>query len=436
LFGVESGVTSILTRFNKETTGEQNALAVRTLSALGVPTRFTYITFDQLMSADELHATCAFQARTDLLLRSLPHLSVVEIVDGVRDETFVAEHATGQPFYTGISYPLVSMECLIGAAYTRQVQAAGLAGPALPAMGRLDAEFADWRIGRFAHYGQLWVDRHFALDYTLKSLEKILDGQSRYSVRAARVVFKDAAFGLLTAMADLLPYYAGDQPDAPVLDGAITALMNTQIDQLHPHVATMVNDLGTILRASDARLLFSEYEPVGHSHVLAADQRRRPLRHLNLRSELARCSAGWRSSGGLGDGHPVELGTEPRVGHQLPLRVLVHPARRAQQMLDPGVRDPLALGHVRLDVIEHPARHREVLLRQRGQIDVHAIHGEGEHQPRSRARAALRAFGGREPCDPFAFERGVPSQRRDQPVPPLDRIPNSQVQVAALQVQP
>jgi hypothetical protein len=39
LFGVESGVTSILQRFNKEMTAEQNALAIRTLSALGVPTR-------------------------------------------------------------------------------------------------------------------------------------------------------------------------------------------------------------------------------------------------------------------------------------------------------------------------------------------------------------------------------------------------------------
>jgi radical SAM superfamily enzyme YgiQ (UPF0313 family) len=75
LFGVESGVTSILTRFNKETTAEQNALAVRTLSALGVPTRYTYITFDQLMTPAELVATTAFQARTDLLLRPLPHAS-------------------------------------------------------------------------------------------------------------------------------------------------------------------------------------------------------------------------------------------------------------------------------------------------------------------------------------------------------------------------
>ena len=71
LFGVESGVDSILERFNKETTGDQNALAIRTLSALGVPTRFTYITFDHLMTLEELKATYAFQGRTDLLLR--PH---------------------------------------------------------------------------------------------------------------------------------------------------------------------------------------------------------------------------------------------------------------------------------------------------------------------------------------------------------------------------
>jgi hypothetical protein len=183
LFGVESGVNSILTRFTKDTTSAQNALAIRTLSALGVPTRFTYITFDHLMTPQELRATYAFQAQRDLLLRPLPHLSVEEIVDGVRDEDFVAQHATRQPFYTNISYLLVSMECLIGAAYTRQVHAAGLTGAARPAMGRLDAAFADWRIGRFSHHAQLWVDRNFTLDYTLKSLEKLLGGQSRHAAR-------------------------------------------------------------------------------------------------------------------------------------------------------------------------------------------------------------------------------------------------------------
>jgi hypothetical protein len=147
LFGVESGVDSILDRFNKETTGQQNALAVRTLSALGIPTRFIYITFDHLMTLEELKATYAFQGRTDLLLRPLPHLPAQEIVRGVRDEAFVAQTAAGRPLHTAISYMLVSMECLIGAAYTRKVQAAGLAGAIRPSMGRADARFADWRMG-------------------------------------------------------------------------------------------------------------------------------------------------------------------------------------------------------------------------------------------------------------------------------------------------
>src|SRR5262249_23714818 len=161
----------------------QNALAIRTLSALGVPTRFTYITFDHLMSLAELRASYAFQGRTDLLLRLLPALTVEEIIDGVRDDAFVADHATGRPLHTEISYLLVSMECLIGAAYTKRVQAAGLAGAPRPAMGRIDARFADWRIGRSSHHAQLWIDRNFALDYTLKSLEKVLDGAPRHTVR-------------------------------------------------------------------------------------------------------------------------------------------------------------------------------------------------------------------------------------------------------------
>ncbi|MGH8897829.1 MAG: hypothetical protein ACRDZ4_12600 [Egibacteraceae bacterium] len=79
------------------------------------------------------------------------------------------------------------MECLTGSAYTRKVQAAGLAGPLRPSMGRHDAAFADWRIGACSAWAQRWVDRSFAFDYTLKSLEKILEGQARTAVRGARV---------------------------------------------------------------------------------------------------------------------------------------------------------------------------------------------------------------------------------------------------------
>ncbi|MDQ2881603.1 MAG: radical SAM protein [Actinomycetota bacterium] len=258
LFGVESGVTSILQRFAKDTTAEQNAVAVRTLSALGVPTRFTYITFDHLMTADELAATHAFQARTDLLLGPLPELSVEQIVDGVTDPDFVAEHATGRPFYTEISYLLVSMECLIGAPYTRAVAARGLAGPADPTMGRIEARFADWRIGTCAHRAQMWVDRHFALDYTLKSLEKILDDIPRRRVHTARVVLRNGSFRVLTGMLDLLGTYRPDTPDTG-LDAAMLTLLGTEVEELAATLSLAIEQVLPTLPASSRRLLDHEF---------------------------------------------------------------------------------------------------------------------------------------------------------------------------------
>ncbi|WP_431929944.1 B12-binding domain-containing radical SAM protein [Nonomuraea jabiensis] len=258
LFGVESGVTSILERFHKETTSEQNALAIRTLSALGVPTRFTYITFDHLMTVEELRATHAFQARTDLLLRPQPHMTAEEIIDGVRDEGFVAEHSTGGPFYTGISYMLVSMECLTGAAYTRMVQAAGLAGTARPSMGRIDARFADWRIGACSDWAQRWVDRHFALDYTFKSLEKILDGEARRQVRGARVVIKAAGFDVLTGLLDLIDKHT-DPVHEQQLHQRLAALMEEQAGLLRHHMDATVPHVVAALPPQAADRLLHEH---------------------------------------------------------------------------------------------------------------------------------------------------------------------------------
>jgi hypothetical protein len=259
LFGVESGVTSILDRFNKETTGEQNALAIRTLSALGVPTRFTYITFDHLMSAAELRATYEFQGRTDLLLTPLPELSAEEIVDGVRDREFVARYSTGAPFYSAISYLLVSMECLIGAAYTRRVAAAGLAGPTRRSMGRVDANFADWRIGRCSHHAQLWVDRNFRLDYTLKSLEKILDGAVRHTVRNLRVVLKNAAYDVLGRMLRLVEQYPRHAETPAEFDDELSSVLDGVFEALRGRMSDAVDLVVTELPAESARLLRSEH---------------------------------------------------------------------------------------------------------------------------------------------------------------------------------
>jgi hypothetical protein len=204
-----------------------------------VPPRFTYITFDQLMSLGELQQTYAFQGRTDLLLRPQPGSSVEEIVDGVRDVDWVAAHTTGKPFYTGISYMLVSMECLINAAYTRKAQAAGLTGDSDPSMGRVQARFADWRIGVASHWAQLWIDRNFALDYTLKSLEKVLDGEPHGLVRDLRRTIKTAGYRLLGGM----------------IAATATATAPERADELDDHCASLADGLLAELRTDlDAAL--------------------------------------------------------------------------------------------------------------------------------------------------------------------------------------
>ncbi|MCX5402284.1 radical SAM protein [Streptomyces sp. NBC_00102] len=261
LFGVESGVDSILTRFNKETTGEQNAQAIRTLSALGVPTRFTYISFDQLMTPEELRATYEYQGRTDLLLRPLPDVPVEEIVEGVQDPQWVAAHSTGRPFHSAISYMLVSMECLIGAAYTRQASAAGLTGEERPSMGRVDSRFADWRIGVASEWAQLWVDRNFALDYTFKSLEKVLEGTPWQAVRGARVVLKDAAytvFGHLLRSIEDTPVAIGAYSGTTALSTRLRGLLDVEIGGLRERMADVTGEVTRALPREHAQVL--EYE--------------------------------------------------------------------------------------------------------------------------------------------------------------------------------
>lgn len=262
LFGVESGVDTILDRFNKETTGEQNALAIRTLTALGVPTRFTYITFDQLMTLEELKASYAWQGRADLLMRPQPHLTGEQVARAVRDQDWAARETTGKPLHTAISYMLVSMECLTGAAYTRKVQAAGLAGAARPSMGRVDARFADWRIGVASDWAQRWIDRNFAFDYTLKSLEKILDGTPRHAVRAARTILKESAYTVLGEMITRIegqPRECGPG-DAGGLSARIGAALDAELDLLRARMDTALRETVQHLPAAHVATLHREHQ--------------------------------------------------------------------------------------------------------------------------------------------------------------------------------
>jgi radical SAM superfamily enzyme YgiQ (UPF0313 family) len=260
LFGVESGVDSILERFNKHTTADQNAYAIRMLTGLAVPIRCTYITFDQLMTIEELIESYRFQGRDDLILRPLREMSPEAFFDAVHDESFVAARKTGRPFYSSISYMLVSMEALIGSPYLQKVEEAGLAREWQPSMGRRRAEYRDQRIGLMSDASQRWVDRNFSFDYTLKSIEKITHGTEQNAARAARVVLKRSAYHLFgrmlaitTSSSDLL---AADDSvgaalvaDVEALTGdAMRRLLDRSFEELKDDFETVMGELRTTLR--------------------------------------------------------------------------------------------------------------------------------------------------------------------------------------------
>ncbi|WP_439675810.1 hypothetical protein [Embleya sp. MST-111070] len=183
-----------------------------------------------------------------------------QIVDAVRDRAFVEANSTGRLFHSGI-YMLVSMECLIGAAYTHQVAKAGLAGAVRPSMGRRDAEFADWRIGLWSTWAQLWIDRNFAFDYTLKSLEKVLDGDPRRAVRRARAVIKNSAYTVLGGMLDAARETGQTRTPAArdLLDARLRRLVDAELSLLRERMAVAAPQVGADLAEIHATVLEAEH---------------------------------------------------------------------------------------------------------------------------------------------------------------------------------
>ncbi len=223
LFGLESGVDTILTRFNKNTTSEQNIKAVRTLSACGVPIRCTYITFDHLMTFDELVESYLYMGRQDVLLAVRPDLSSERLVDAICDGEFILANSLQQPLYSKIPYMLVTLEVFAGSVYQKNQigkdRAQG-AGRSLD-LGTVYMDFVDPLIGLISHWAQRWIDRNFSFDYTLKSLLKITVGAQRQCLGQIRFLLKQSAY---TWLGYVLVASTGN---AELLDGVDASIIST-----------------------------------------------------------------------------------------------------------------------------------------------------------------------------------------------------------------
>jgi len=196
LFGVESGVDSVLSRFNKNVSAEENTLAIKILSGLGIPFRTTYITYDPLMSMDELIDTYLYQGRRDLLLKKQA-LSESEIFDLVIHGNIESDMLRGEPLYAMIPYMLVSIECLINSRYAIIAKKHDLLKDENLLMGKHNCDYLDKKIGIMSRFSQMWIDRNFSLDYLLKSLMKIETENNIRSLERLRFSIKDNSYNLL-----------------------------------------------------------------------------------------------------------------------------------------------------------------------------------------------------------------------------------------------
>ena len=106
--------------------------------------RLTYITFDPMMTIEELIASFLFQGRKDALLQRTD-ASLEQLYDDIGDPNYCRVHATGKPIYFQIPYMLVSLEGLFGSAYLRKAQREGLTkGESINlAMGRSNIRYRD-----------------------------------------------------------------------------------------------------------------------------------------------------------------------------------------------------------------------------------------------------------------------------------------------------
>lgn len=215
--GIESGCDTQLKRYGKGIRASHSIYAIRLLSALDIPLRFGFITFDQLMTGfGEVRENIRFLERTDAFIKPLDvetygYKRLFELL--TRDDDFVAEHASGKPLAASISYMLASMEVLINSRYANMLKVAEKRyGTRLIVdpdrydtnMGRLVTQFLDPTIGSVAEACQRWIDRHFGIAYTTKSLFKVASPEGRSVLMKWMIRFRQISLKLLKAMVYVL----------------------------------------------------------------------------------------------------------------------------------------------------------------------------------------------------------------------------------------
>jgi len=275
LLGVESGSDSVLERFGKGISIRETISALRILTVLGLGLRITFITFDPLMSFRELKENLAFLSRTDIFLRQIQCESANygRLFDAVHDAEFITAHSLNTPFYERVCYMLVNLEVLMNCEYLERLRKWEFTlDKSLVDDSDLDYNMARYRtsyldpvIGAIALNCQMWIDRHFAVDYCLKGMYKVAPSRQRERILGFRHQYRKLSFLLLktliwlfdteneidlnadvSSLHDIIPQLSNLKREAAYRDPnqAITPVLEVMYKKMLDLVSNIENALG------------------------------------------------------------------------------------------------------------------------------------------------------------------------------------------------
>lgn len=196
--GVESGSNSQLKRYGKGQDVQRIVDALRTGSLAGLPFEFGFITFDPLVTDDELIDNIEFLARRDVVLPERADLASDAIVSLVA-ESGCLDHP-GAPVYESVAYMATELELLATSTYLTLLRrrAPALIGEFDPSFGRLAYEYDDPRIGEVAAHCRVWTEGTFRSVYRVRLASRSLSGHAPFRDVVRR--HRAATYSLLVSL--------------------------------------------------------------------------------------------------------------------------------------------------------------------------------------------------------------------------------------------
>jgi hypothetical protein len=202
--GVESGSDGQLLRYNKGTDVQGNISALRYLSLLGIKLRFGFITFDPLMSSDELCENIEFLARQDVVLSTHELTDVHSAFDFVRNHHGNYAAPTGSFVFEEVSYMASPLEVLLRSRYLAQSRVSfpdAVRDTVDIGFARVGFNYRNSTIYEICYTCQRWINYCFPILYTLKGLHKTSSGPARDALDASIRDYRHLTFHLLRTLA-------------------------------------------------------------------------------------------------------------------------------------------------------------------------------------------------------------------------------------------